>query len=531
MNFMIDTHCHLNDDKLINRAEEIVNNLKNDNLLQVIVVGYDFVSSKLALELAQKYENVYAEIGLHPSDATKWNSEFEKFLNDNLLNRKVVAVGEIGLDYHYDGFNKEVQTTIFVKQLEIADKFNLPVVIHVRDAMGDLIEVLKQHKHLLNNGGVIHCFNGSVDSYKILKQLGFKFSFGGAITFKNAKNAPKLLQTVSIDDILLETDCPYLTPEPFRGKVVNEPKYVKYVALKIAEYKNLDVNMLIENTNKNTYKVFKKLREKMPEKFDIKFNKSFGQNFIFDTNLLKAIVSDAGVDKNTDVLEIGTGAGTLTKEIALVANKVVSYEIDSNLMPTISNTLSQCDNVKVVFNDVMKEDIKKIESNFESEYVMVANLPYYITTPIIFKFLETATRLKTMVIMVQKEVAERLCAKSGTSQYGAITAVINSIANTRITRIVKRNMFVPAPNVDSAVVRIDFIKDKFKINNFDNLSKLIKCAFHMRRKTLVNNLKNSFNITSEKIDEVFELMNLDKNVRGEVLSPQQFVQLSNLLFD
>lgn len=269
----------------------------------------------------------------------------------------------------------------------------------------------------------------------------------------------------------------------------------------------------------------------MPEKLDIKFNKNFGQNFIFDTNLLKAIVADAGVNKSTDVLEIGTGAGTLTKEIGLMANKVVSYEIDTNLMSTISNTLSASNNVQVVFRDIMKEDMGLIESNFEDDYVMVANLPYYITTPIIFKFLENATRLKTMVIMVQKEVAERLCAKSGTSQYGAITAVINAVANTKITRIVKRNMFIPAPNVDSAVVRIDFVKNKYNVKSFENLNKLIKCAFHMRRKTLVNNLKSSFGLPNDKVENAFKQMNLGMGIRGEVLSPEQFVELSNILFD
>ena len=269
----------------------------------------------------------------------------------------------------------------------------------------------------------------------------------------------------------------------------------------------------------------------MAEKLDIKFNKNFGQNFIFDTNLLKAIVNDGGVHKYTDVLEIGTGAATLTKEIANQARKVVSYEIDTNLIPTISNTLNGVDNAQVVFRDIMKEDMAAIEANFSEDYIMVANLPYYITTPIIFKFLENATKLKTMVIMVQKEVAERLCAKCNTAEYGAITAVINAVANTKITRIVKRNMFIPAPNVDSAVVRIDFDKNKYNVNNFDNLSKLIKCAFHMRRKTLVNNLKSSFGMSGERVDNAFKQMNIDKSIRGEVLSPEQFVELSNLLFD
>lgn len=268
----------------------------------------------------------------------------------------------------------------------------------------------------------------------------------------------------------------------------------------------------------------------MKEKLNIKFNKSFGQNFIFDTNLLKAIVNDAEVSDTTDVLEIGTGAGTLTKELALKANKVISYEIDTNLKPTIENNLEDIKNATVVFKDILKEDMQTIEGNFDGNYVMVANLPYYITTPIIFKFIENATKLKTMVIMVQKEVALRICAKENTADYGAITAVINAIANTKITRIVKRNMFVPAPNVDSAIVKIDFDKNKYQINNFENLSKLIKCAFHMRRKTLINNLK-MLNVSKEKIEEAFNTLNLNPNVRGEALSSKQFAELSNLMFD
>lgn len=269
----------------------------------------------------------------------------------------------------------------------------------------------------------------------------------------------------------------------------------------------------------------------MENKQNIKFNKSFGQNFIYDTNLLKAIVSDAGVTGESEVLEIGTGAATLTKELGLKAKKVVSYEIDESLKPHIEDTLNNLNNVSVVFKDIMKETINNIEHNFEFDYTLVANLPYYITTPIIFKFLENATRLKLMVIMVQKEVAERLCAKAGTENYGAITAIINAVADTKITRIVKRNMFVPAPNVDSAVVKIAFNKNKYDIKNYNNLSKLIKCAFHMRRKTLVNNLKSTFNFEQKYIDDVFYKLGLEKNIRGEILTSEKFIELSNLLFN
>ena len=153
------------------------------------------------------------------------------------------------------------------------------------------------------------------------------------------------------------------------------------------------------------------------KKHGFKFNKKYGQNFIFDSNLLKSIVSDASVTKEDEVLEIGCGAGSLTKQLSLSAKKVVAYEIDENLAPVLNDNLAGCDNVEIVFKDVLKASIEEIESKFSGDYILVANLPYYITTPIIFKFLEEATRLKRLVIMVQKEVAERLCASENTEDF------------------------------------------------------------------------------------------------------------------
>lgn len=262
---------------------------------------------------------------------------------------------------------------------------------------------------------------------------------------------------------------------------------------------------------------------------NFKFNKKFGQNFIFDTNLLSAIVSDAGVDKSTIVLEIGPGAGTLTKKLCEKAEKVVSYEIDTNLKPILEENLKDCLNSEIVFGDIMKQKTIDIEEKLGGEYVMVANLPYYITTPIIFKFLEESTKLKSITIMVQKEVAERICAKHNTEDYGAITVQIGAIANARITRIVKRNMFKPAPNVDSAVVRIDFDMNKYKIDNLDLLKKVVTSAFAMRRKTLSNNIKSTFSLPVDKVSKVLEDCGFRADIRGEALSVEEFVTLSNEL--
>lgn len=261
-------------------------------------------------------------------------------------------------------------------------------------------------------------------------------------------------------------------------------------------------------------------------KYDFKFNKAYGQNFIFDTNFLKSFV-DGIITKETDVLEIGPGAGTLTGILCEYGRQVVSYEIDKNLEPILKENLSKYDNSKIIFGDIMKFDMEEIESNFSGKYTMVANLPYYITTPIIFKFLENATKMQSMIIMVQLEVAERLVAKAGSKDYGAITPAIDYRANAKIIKRVSRKMFTPVPNVDSAIVKIDFIENKYLINNTKVLDETIKSAFAMRRKTLENNLKTSFKLSSDTIQEIFSRLNLPPQVRGEKLTTEDFVKLSN----
>lgn len=254
---LIDTHAHLNDEYFINSREAIIASLDHDNISKVFVSGFDMASSVDAVALANEHKNVYAIIGMHPEHANCYDEQFEKFVMQNATNPKVIAVGEIGLDYYWNKENKEQQKQVFLSQLKLAHAVKLPVVIHCREAIGDLITLLTQNRKLLEFSGVVHCFSESVESYKLLKKLGLKFSFGGVITFKNSVNAKTLLQAVDINDILLETDCPYLTPEPLRGKK-NQPKNVWLVLDKIAEFKNMDVTKLGEITNQNACNVFKK---------------------------------------------------------------------------------------------------------------------------------------------------------------------------------------------------------------------------------------------------------------------------------
>lgn len=256
---IIDTHCHLNDDAFEDR-EDIIANLKNNNIKSAFVVGTDLQTSIFAIELAKNHSNLFAIIGMYPEYCQQYDKKFEQFLMGNATNPKVVAIGEIGLDYHTDGFDKEKQKEVLLRQLEIAHKFNLPLSIHVRDAFEDLLNIFESHKGLLSSGGVIHCFSGSPEIAQRFVKLGFKLGFGGVCTFKNARKVVDTLKQIGESQILLETDAPYLAPEPFRGKR-NEPKFTNIVLDKICEIRGQDRNYLEQKILQNTKEVFKKYRD------------------------------------------------------------------------------------------------------------------------------------------------------------------------------------------------------------------------------------------------------------------------------
>ena len=264
---------------------------------------------------------------------------------------------------------------------------------------------------------------------------------------------------------------------------------------------------------------------------NFEFKKKFGQNFITDKNLLTAICEDAEISKQDNVLEIGVGAGTLTKALSEYAKKVVGVEVDKSLFDVLSMSLKGYENIEIVFKDFLKTEATEINNMFDGSFKVVANLPYYITTNIIFKLVEEDFACESLTLMVQKEVAERLSSKPGTKDYGTITAELDSIGDVEIKRIVNRNMFTPMPNVDSAIVNIKLNKNKFDIKDLGLHQKVIRASFSMRRKTLANCLKTNFGFNTEQLDSVFEGLNFDKTVRGEALSTQDFVKLSNYIYD
>lgn len=260
------------------------------------------------------------------------------------------------------------------------------------------------------------------------------------------------------------------------------------------------------------------------------FKKQWGQNFLTDGNLLSAIVQDAGVRPDSTVLEIGAGAGALTRALAQTAKKVVSYEIDRTLEPVLRETLKDCPNAEIVFGDFQKASLSAFEEKLK-RYTVVANLPYYVTTPIVMRFVEEARGCEGLTVMVQEEVARRFCAEADTEDYGAVTAAIARRGNCTITRKVGRELFTPRPNVDSAVVKIDFTQGGFSVESEKAYRDTVRCAFLNRRKTLENNLMNTFRLSRERAKEILSAAGVREGARGETLSPERLGALSDLLVE
>lgn len=262
-------------------------------------------------------------------------------------------------------------------------------------------------------------------------------------------------------------------------------------------------------------------------KHGFSFKKAFGQNFLTDETLLSEIVEKAGVTADDVVLEIGPGAGTLTKVLCKKAKKVVCYEIDEKLKPVLEDVLSGEDNVELFFCDVMKEKMCNLEKKLGEKYLVVANLPYYITTPIVMNFLENAQNVKALVVMVQEEVALRFSAKAGSPDYGAITVGIDLRGRAEIVKMVGREMFTPRPNVDSAVVRISIDDDKFDKVDKSAVRDTVRIAFSSRRKMLVNNLMNSLKIQRTLAETILMRAGIDLKARGETLSAEDYIRLTD----
>ena len=271
-------------------------------------------------------------------------------------------------------------------------------------------------------------------------------------------------------------------------------------------------------------------------KYNFSFSKSLGQNFLIDQNILNKIVSGSGINENTNVLEVGPGAGTLTRELCLKAKKVTAVEIDKALIPILNDVMSDFDNFNLINSDILELNINElIKDEFGNEsFTVVANLPYYITTPIIMNFLESELPVNSMTLMIQKEVAARILAEPGTKDYGALSVAVQFYAKPGVICSASPHCFTPQPKVTSTVVNLKlYDKPKYDVKNKEQFFKIVKSIFSQRRKTLVNSLSGSpyLDLSKDKIIDVLKQMELNEKVRGEKLNIEQITELSNIIYE
>ncbi|MEQ6389470.1 TatD family hydrolase [Bacillaceae bacterium S4-13-58] len=252
---LFDTHVHLNVAQFADDYEEVIQRARAAGVENMVVVGFDRETIPAAIELAEAYNFIYAAVGWHPVDAIDMEEEDLLWLEELSSHPKVVALGEMGLDYHWDKSPKDIQKDVFRKQIQLAKKVKLPIVIHNREATQDIVDILKE-EDASEVGGIMHCFSGSVEVAEECVDMNFMISLGGPVTFKNAKKPKEVAEAIPLEKLLIETDCPFLTPHPYRGKR-NEPSYVKLIAEKIAELKGITYEEVSKITTKNAQNVFK----------------------------------------------------------------------------------------------------------------------------------------------------------------------------------------------------------------------------------------------------------------------------------
>lgn len=251
----VDVHAHLYSEKYED-VEKVVKEARENGVEKIICCGSDVDNSKVCVELAERFDEVYACIGVHPDDVAGFDDQAEAEIIELAKNKKVVGIGEIGLDYYTSNVPKEKQKEAFIRQIKLADKLGLPIVIHSREATGDMIEVMKENLGFCKNGVVMHCFNKNSTVAKIFLDMGFNLSIGGCLTFPHSEKLKESVRIAPLDRILLETDCPYMTPVPYRGQT-NSPKNVVIVAEEIARIKQVDIKTIEESTTKNVKRIFR----------------------------------------------------------------------------------------------------------------------------------------------------------------------------------------------------------------------------------------------------------------------------------
>ena len=472
---MIDSHAHIFIKPLNIDTDDIVSSAKEAGLHALINVGVDLNSSKKSITLSEKYPECWAAVGIHPNYRVE-SKDYDNTMSElgHMLNHpKVIAIGETGLDNYHKTTSHEEQVRLFRLHLDLARETGYPVVSHIREAYDDFRRVFADYFDIQ---GVLHAFGADEDFLDwALKNTSLYFGIGGPVTFKNFRNT-SVVEKIPLNRLLLETDCPYMAPHPYRGKT-NKPSYIPIIAQKLAEIYQIEISELSRITDKNTTNLFG-----IPKPI-----RGSSQVFLKSKGLLDKTADVFEIDENQPIIEIGAGPATLTSR--LKARYKRTYAIEPDL-----SVYNEVDDVVLIPSGVERVSFAEISKYEKSDLIVFGNIPYHITSPILFQILENRKFVKKAALLIQKEVALRLAAKVGTSEYGVPTILIGNHYILKREFDVPAGAFRPIPDVTSSVISM-VRRDKPLYDNSNNkyFEKIVRFSFTQRRKMIRKSLKQFIN--------------------------------------
>lgn len=498
---LVDTHAHIDSSEFAYDRDEVLRRALAYGVRFIIVPGIDLESSRRAVELAEKYWNVFCSVGVHPNNVSGLESGWIDAIEKLSCHPKVVAIGEIGLDFYRDFSPKDRQEKCFRLLVRLAKSSGLPMIIHIRDAHKQAMEILEEVGHFR---GALHAFSGDEGFLKWALRKGLCIGFGGPVTFPNFRNLG-IVRTVPMDRLLLETDAPYLTPHPYRGRR-NEPAMVKLVCEGIAQLRDEPVEQVAKATTTNACRLFR-----LPFPKFTRSRRLLGQNYLQNTGICQRIVSYT--TGGSVCLEIGSGKGELTRFLASRFGKVYSLEIDYE---NARRTSEVAENVIVVPRDILTVDLGRFSRFLGEKLVVAGNIPYSITTQILFYLAGHRDAFSRAVIMVQKEFAQRLCSLPGEPEYGIPTAVLGNLFSIRRLFDVAPANFNPPPKVWSTVLEI-VPRGRLLCEDVppEVFAEVCRAIMSHRRKTILNSLRKE--LPGLPWGEILLGLMIDTGIRGEKL--------------
>lgn len=544
---LVDTHAHLT--MLSSPPRAVLERARDVGVSDIVCVGDSTESSAAAIDLAELHDGsdglpaVWATVGVHPHHASRYDGQADRRIREMAAHPRVVAVGETGMDLHYEHSPRDEQLQAFMAQARIACDTGLPLVVHAREAEDEVHGVLAGF--LTGEGGdgprlgaaVVHCFTGDEEWARRFVEIGCHIGVGGIVTFKKADALRRAVAEVPDERLLLETDCPYLSPEPYRDRE-NEPSHLPLIAEALGRAegpRDAEAARIAAITSRNARRVFGFTGPDTPltrpsyvrdllARHGHRLGKSLGQHLLVDRSVLSRILDAAGIRPDDVALEVGPGIGTLTRELSREATRVVAVEADRRLQPILSETLRDSRDVTLLFEDALGVDVEAFGT--PEPTVLVANLPYNVAATLVLSLMDRVPSIERGTVMVQREVAERMCASPGNKAYGAYTVKLALRAKAELLFRVGAGAFFPPPRVESAVVRLTREEPRPAAPPVGLVDIVADAAFSQRRKMLRSSLAAGLGSDRSAVEKALSAAGIDPTARAENLTPGEFVRLT-----